>query len=174
MLKLVAFLLLSLLILITSAKSLRDWRMHGFFRTFAFEALLGMILLNLDNWFRNPFSAFQIVSWTSFIASIFLAIQGFYLLKTLGNPKGNIESTTKLVKRRSYKYIRHPLYCSLLLVGVGVFLKNPSWLEGLLLILTFASLTATARVEEVENLHHFGKDYAVYVQSTKMFIPFLF
>lgn len=174
MLKLIAFFLLSFLILILSAKSLRNWRMHGFFRTFAFETLLGMILLNLDNWFHNPFSTFQIFSWISLIASTFLAIQGFYLLKTVGFPEGDIESTTKLVKHGSYKYIRHPLYCSLIFLGVGVFFKNPSWLEGLLLLITFASLTATARVEEQENLHHFGKDYRDYMQSTKMFIPFLF
>jgi protein-S-isoprenylcysteine O-methyltransferase Ste14 len=174
MLKLIAFFLLSCLILIPSAKSLRNWRKHGFFRTFAFEALLGMILLNVDHWFLNPFSIFQIISWISLIASLFLAIQGFYLLKTMGSPKGDIESTTKLVKHGSYKYIRHPLYCSLILLGTGVFFKNPSWMEGLLLLITFASLTATARVEERENLHHFGKDYRDYMQSTKMFIPFLF
>ena len=34
-------------------------------------------------------------------------------------------------------------------------------------------LTATARVEEVENLQKFGPDYAHYMKSTRMFIPFL-
>jgi protein-S-isoprenylcysteine O-methyltransferase Ste14 len=37
-----------------------------------------------------------------------------------------------------------------------------------------AFLIATAKVEEVENLSKFGADYAAYMKTTKMFIPFLF
>ncbi len=37
-----------------------------------------------------------------------------------------------------------------------------------------AFLTATARVEEAENLDKFGDQYAAYMKTTKIFIPFLF
>jgi protein-S-isoprenylcysteine O-methyltransferase Ste14 len=40
--------------------------------------------------------------------------------------------------------------------------------------MTSAFLIATAKVEETENLEKFGSDYAVYMKTTKMFIPFLF
>jgi len=91
----------------------------------------------------------------------------------IGRTKGGIENTTTLVRSGAYKYIRHPLYSSLLLFSWGVFFKDPSLLGGVLLLAISAFLIATARVEEVENLHKFGADYANYMKTTKMFIPFL-
>ena len=84
-----------------------------------------------------------------------------------------IENTTVLIKRGSYKCIRHPLYSSLLLFGWGVFFKNPSLLSALLVVVASAFLVATARVEEMENVRKFGDDYVSYMKETKMFIPFI-
>ncbi len=84
------------------------------------------------------------------------------------------ENTTTLVIVGTYKYIRHPLYSSLLLLGWGIFFKNLSLLSSILVLVTSAFLIATAKVEETENLEKFGSDYAVYMKTTKMFIPFLF
>jgi protein-S-isoprenylcysteine O-methyltransferase Ste14 len=92
----------------------------------------------------------------------------------IGRPRGGIESTTTLVMQGVYKYIRHPLYSSLLLFGWGVFFKAPSLLGGVLVVATSVFLIFTAGVEEVENLCKFGDDYATYMKTTKMFIPFLF
>jgi len=44
----------------------------------------------------------------------------------------------------------------------------------LLTAVASAFLFATARVEEAENLHKFGEEYASYMSKTKMFIPYLF
>ena len=84
-----------------------------------------------------------------------------------------IENTTVLIKRSSYKYIRHPLYSSLLLFGWGVCFKNPSLLSAFLVVATSVFLVATARVEEKENIQKFGDDYVAYMKETKMFIPFI-
>lgn len=155
-------------------RSLLSWRLHGFFRFFAFEALLAMLLLNAERWFRNPFSLIQIASWILLFSSILLALHGFRLLRILGQPQGQIENTTILVTTGAYQYIRHPLYCSLILLGLGIYLKDPSAVGTLLLVVLGASLYATGRVEESENLHKFGDEYARYLERTKMFIPFLF
>jgi len=74
----------------------------------------------------------------------------------------------------AYKYIRHPLYTSLLLLGWGVFFKDVSPLSGIMVMATSTFLIATAKVEETENLQKFGDDYAAYMKTTKMFIPLLF
>ena len=109
------------------------------------------------------------------VASItHLAAHGFYLLRMVGRPKSGIENTTTLVMLGAYKYIRHPLYASLLLFGWGTFFKDVSLLTGILAMATSAFLVATARAEEVENLRKFGDDYVAYTKTTKMFIPFLF
>jgi protein-S-isoprenylcysteine O-methyltransferase Ste14 len=154
---------------------LRDPRSHGFFRFFVFESMVALIMLNVGQWFRDPLSAHQIVSWLLLGISLFMAVHGFYLLSTLGKPKDdyNIEKTTALVTRGAYRYIRHPLYSSLLFMGWGTFFKTPSLPGIILVVLISALVTAAAKVEERENLRKFGAAYAAYMKRTKMFIPFM-
>jgi len=173
-LKVAIFIVVSVGILFVSWQSLRNPRSHGFYRFFAFESILILILLNLEYWFSDPFSAHQIVSWLLLLCSIVLAAHGFYLLHVIGRPKSGIENTTTLVKVGAYKYIRHPLYGSLLFLAWGVFFKAPSISGGILALVATAFLIATAKIEEAENIRRFGVEYAAYMKSTKMFIPFLF
>jgi len=161
-------------ILVFSWPSLRTPRSHGFFRFFAFEGCLALLAMHVGYWFRDPFSAHQMVSWVLLIASAFLAAHGFYLLRSAGMPRERVEDTTRLVRVGAYRYIRHPLYSSLLLLAWGVFFKGPSLAGGAVAAATTGFLVATARVEEAENLRKFGAEYAAYMKETRMFLPFLF
>ena len=76
----VLFLVFSAGIVLLSWKSLHNWRSHGFYRFFAFEAILALILLNIEYWFHQPFSVRQILSWLLLLLSLFLAVHGFMLL----------------------------------------------------------------------------------------------
>jgi len=173
MLKPILFAVLSAGIVFLSRKSLFSLRTHGFFRFFAFECLLGLVILNADYWFRRPFSPLHLLSWLLLTGSIAMAAHGFYLLKVTGKPRKGIEDTTVLVRRGAYKYIRHPLYTSLLLLGWGAFLKDASFFSAAFVLLATAFVYATAKIEEAENREKFGASYEQYVKSTKMFIPFL-
>jgi len=173
MIRLTVFIILSVGLVIWSWKSLWSLKVHGFYRFFTFESILALILVNAKSWFINPFSATQIVSWVLLLASIIIAIQGFYLLHTIGRPTQGIEDTTTLVRTGIYKYIRHPLYSSLIILGWGAFLKEVSFLSAILVTLATIFSVATAIVEEKENLKRFGKEYASYTKSTKRFLPFL-
>ena len=172
--KLAILVVVSVGIFVVSWQFLRNPRSHGFYRFFAFESILILILLNLDNWISDPFSVHQIVSWLLLLASIVLAAHGFYLLHVIGRPKNGIENTTTLVMVGAYKYIRHPLYSSLLFLAWGVFFKDVSLLGGILASVATAFLIVTAKMEEAENIQKFGAEYAAYIKSTRMFIPFLF
>jgi protein-S-isoprenylcysteine O-methyltransferase Ste14 len=107
---------------------------------------------------------------------------GVHLLRVIGKPNQNrsdqellaFEKTSSLVTVGAYKYIRHPLYSSLLFLAWGAFLKDPSWLGILLVSLSSLFLLLTAKSDESECLRHFGNAYQTYMQDTKMFIPFLF
>ena len=68
----------------------------------------------------------------------------------------------------AYRYIRHPLYASLVCLGWGAFFKDVTLLGFLLVVAMSAFLTATAKVEEAENLRKFGDSYAAYMKKTKM------
>lgn len=173
MIRLLIFILISVGLLVWSWPFLRNPRSYAFYRFFAFESITALILLNLGQWFRDPFSVYQILSWVLLGASLFMALHGFYLLITMGKPREdyNIENTTALVTVGAYKYVRHPLYSSLLFLGWGVFFKDPTLLGIVLVVATSASVTAAAKVEELENQQKFGAQYAGYMKRTKMFIP---
>jgi protein-S-isoprenylcysteine O-methyltransferase Ste14 len=107
------------------------------------------------------------------LLSLPIAIHGFYLLRMIGKPENGIEGTTILVKHGAYRYIRHPLYSSLLLLSWGVFFKNASIPSTVLVFFVTVFIVATAKAEEAENLQKFSGEYEAYMKSTKMFIPFL-
>lgn len=173
MVRLTVFIVLSAGLIIWSWESLRNRKVHGFYRFFIFESILALILVNAESWFADPFSAAQIISWLLLICSIIMAGQGFYLLHAIGRPAQGIEDTTILVKTGIYKYIRHPLYSSLILISWGAFLKEMSLLPAILALLATIFSVATAMVEEKENLQRFGEEYASYMKLTKRFLPFL-
>lgn len=181
--RVIIFIVLSAGIAYLSRASLRVPRSHGFYRFFAWELILALILLNITQWFREPLSPRQLVSWFLLISTFIPGVPGIRLLITQGRPEAHrrddvaligIEKTTRLVTTGVFRYIRHPLYCSLLLLAWGAFFKDPSWMGGGLALLATAFLVATARVEEAENIRYFGAAYRAYMRQTKLFIPFLF
>lgn len=173
MIKVIVFVVISAGSVWLSWPYLRRPSSYGFYRFFAFEAILALVLLNVDRWFSDPFSVLQLPSWLLLMGSAVLAIHGFYLLRLIGKPVGSIEKTTELVQVGAYRYIRHPLYASLLLFALGAFLKDVSLSASFLFVIVFVFLYATARAEERQNLETFGVEYAEYIRRTKMFIPFL-
>jgi len=180
--KVIVFIVASVGIAWVSRASLRNFRSHGFYRFFAWEAILILVLLNVDYWFKDPFSIRQIVSWLLLIVCTVFVIHGVQSLHMVGKPDSErndpsligIEKTTELVRVGAYRYIRHPLYSSLLFLAWGVFFKQPSWVGVSLAVIATFFLTMTAKIEEAENIRFFGAAYQSYMKQTKMFIPFLF
>jgi protein-S-isoprenylcysteine O-methyltransferase Ste14 len=179
--KIVAFLVVSLLLGYLSRKSLRSWGCHGFYRFFAWEAMVALFLLNVDDWFRDPWSVHQLASWTLLTLSVFPVLAGLYLLKRRGKPAAGRtdpgllgwEKTTELIDEGVFHYIRHPMYSSLLLLAWGIFFKAPSWPGCVLVVAASVFLWLTAKVEEGENLRYFGPAYADYRRHTWRFLPFV-
>jgi protein-S-isoprenylcysteine O-methyltransferase Ste14 len=180
--KLMVFMGASAGIVFVSRGSLRRPLTHGFYRFFAWEAVAALICLNVEHWFRKPLSIHQMVSWLLLMVSLFLAVHGIRLLRVAGRPDHTradstllgMYKTTRLVTAGAYKYIRHPLYSSLLFLAWGVFFKAPSWPGAGLAGAATLSLIMTGRVEEAENIRFFGPAYEGYMRESKMFIPFVF
>lgn len=176
------FVVVSAAIIWISRKSLAKPRSHGFFRFFAFESILVLLLFNIDYWFVEPLSEVHILSWILLICSAYTVIHGTVQLKRVGRPNKSrtdpeligIEKTTELVTSGIYKYIRHPMYASLLFLAWGTLLKRADFYLILLAILASIMLYLTARAEEKENIAFFGEAYRDYMKRTRMFIPYLF
>jgi protein-S-isoprenylcysteine O-methyltransferase Ste14 len=180
--KLAIFFIGSGSLVFVSRASLRMPGSHGFYRFLAWECMLVLLLIVVGRWFVDPFSFAQIVSWLFMSISAFLALHGVYLLRQAehtvqeraGEPLFALEKTTRLVTHGAYRYIRHPLYSSLLFLSWGLFLKRPIALAGVMAIAATGFLIATAKADEAECIRFFGPAYEQYVTRTKMFIPFIF
>jgi protein-S-isoprenylcysteine O-methyltransferase Ste14 len=182
MLTWIVFSLVTLFLIYISRTSLRLPHSHGFYRFFAWEFMLALFMLNGKFWFQNPFAWNQIIAWTLLLAALIPLAFGVYALRSRGKASANRESdpslftfekTTQLVTSGIYKYIRHPLYSSLLLLALGIFFKHPSIAGGVLTIVAILFLIATAKADEAECIQFFGAEYKNYMQKTKRFIPFI-
>jgi protein-S-isoprenylcysteine O-methyltransferase Ste14 len=154
--------------------SIKHRRYHGIPRFFAFEGVFILFLLNKEKWFIDPFSPLQLLSWAFLIASVYPVVSGFLLLMSKGKPSANFENTSLLVKEGIYRYIRHPLYLSIFLLGTGIMLKDPGLIQVILGTLTLVAVYITSLIEEGEMLAKFGDEYRHYMSETKMFVPYIF
>ena len=179
----IIFIIGSIVLIYISRASLHQPRSHGFYRFFAWEAMLGLFLLNVTAWFRNPFAWYQLISWILLFGCIVPLIFGVQALRARGKPTENregdpsllaFEKTTALVTTGIYHYIRHPLYSSLFLLAWGIFFKFPSWWGGVLVLVACAFLLLTAKADEAECTKFFGPQYQEYMKTTRMFIPYIF
>jgi protein-S-isoprenylcysteine O-methyltransferase Ste14 len=59
-------------------------------------------------------------------------------------------------------------YSSLMFLGWGIFFKSPSWPDAGLAFLCakFLIATATARMDERENINFFGAEYVEYMRHS--------
>jgi protein-S-isoprenylcysteine O-methyltransferase Ste14 len=162
-----------LIVLFSWFLSIKHKRYHGIARFFSFESIFILVLINHNIWFENPFSFLQIISWVFLLLSIYIAVAGYLLLKKVGKPDANFENTSVLVNEGLYRYIRHPLYLSLFLLGTGVMFKDPGMVQIIPGIINLVAVYITARIEEKEMIARFGNEYREYMKKTKMFIPFI-
>lgn len=178
---LIIFLILSIPIIFYSWKPLLKLNSHGFFRFFSWECIAWLLACNYSFWFDDPFGPKQIASWILLFAATYVVLAGVYMLKKAGKASSErqdkelygFEKTTELVDTGIYKYIRHPLYSSLLILTWGIYFKNTTIALMLVSIISSICLYYTARIEEDENTAFFGEKYPEYMKRSKMFIPFI-
>jgi protein-S-isoprenylcysteine O-methyltransferase Ste14 len=179
--KYLVFGILSLPIVILSWRTLFKVRSHGFYRFFSWECIVWLLASNYKFWFDNPFCIRQVFSWVFLFIGAYLVIAGAILLKKAGKPVESrneealfeFEKTSELVDTGIFKYIRHPLYSSLIFLTWGIFLKNPTVQLFIVSFFSTVFLYSTALFDEKECIQYFGNKYREYMKRTKRFIPFL-
>lgn len=179
--RIILFGILSLPVVYLSWRTLFVVNSHGFYRFFSWECILWLFASDFKLWFDDPFSIRQIFSWIFLFISVYLVIAGVVLLKKKGKPLKNrdekelfqFEKTSELIDEGIFKYIRHPLYSSLLFLTWGIFLKNTTNTLFLVAVVSSLFLFFTAIFDEKECIKYFGNQYAEYMKRTKRFIPFM-
>lgn len=180
--RVILFLLLSVPVIGLSWRTLFNIKSHGFYRFFCWECILWLLVTNYKYWFLYPFSWNQILSWILLIISGFFIVAGVHQMKRMGKSKlaerGEqtlfaFEKTTSLITTGIFKFIRHPLYSSLLFLTWGIFLKKPDIELFLTSILSTIFLYITSRYDEKECIQYFGQAYIDYMKKSKGFIPYI-
>jgi protein-S-isoprenylcysteine O-methyltransferase Ste14 len=171
--KIIVFSIVALLIFIKFRPALRSVTSHGFYVFFAFESLLALLFFNIGFWKVNVLSWPQILSWILLVSSAFIALSGFFCLKKHGEPEDEWENTTLLISKGIFRYIRHPLYSSLILLCIGILLKNVTIIATFLCFICTLFLIIASLMEERENLEKFGVSYTDYMKSTMRYFPFV-
>ena len=178
---LIIFGILSLPLIIISWRTLFNVKSHGFYRFISWECIIWLFANNYKYWFEDPFKLNQIFAWILLIISAFLVIMGVMQMKKLGKASKSrdedtlyqFEKTTELIDVGIFKYIRHPLYSSLIFLTWGIYLKNPDLQLLFIALLSTLFLYFTAIFDEKECIQYFGNKYIDYKKRSKMFIPFL-
>lgn len=101
---------------------------------------------------------------------------GFWALDH--NKRGNfniqpkIKEGCRLVTTGAYRYIRHPMYTSVLTMMFAVLVSTPTLLE--LFFFTALIVTLVLKAKREENLWcGHDESYLEYQKSTKLFIPYI-
>lgn len=165
-----------------SRGALRQPRSHGFTRFFAFEAILALLLLNWRYWQRDMLAPHQLLSWVVLKVSIVLVLLALRELRRAGRRDAQradpalfaFEKTAALVSSGIYRWIRHPMYASLMALAWGIFLKDFSWPGAALVAVATLALLMTAWRDEAECLAYFGPAYAGYMKRSWRFIPHVY
>ncbi len=105
-------------------------------------------------------------------ASLVVFACGHIDLKTNWSPSLEIHQDHTLVTNGIYRYIRHPMYASQLLLSISQILLLQNWLAGppnLVFFLVFYFLRV--RAEEKMMLDTFGSQYSEYMKKTGGLFP---
>ncbi len=80
----------------------------------------------------------------------------------------------QLVERGPYRFVRHPMYASILLGSIGVGLMAQSWVALAYIVIATASIVAyRTSVEEKALISELGEQYISYTRRVKRLIPFI-
>ena len=138
--KVIVFLILSLPLLALSWRALFSLKNHGLYRLVVFECILWLAIQNYRYLIVEEFDLQQLVSSAFMITSLVFVLSAVLTMRKKGRVSKQrqdhtllgFEKTTILIESGIFKYVRHPMYSSLLFLAWGILLRH---LEVTLLII---------------------------------------
>ena len=123
------------------------------------------------------YSFFRNIGFVQIALIILGAILGLWAIAVMRKSKiratPNVAMGAKLIKNGPYKYIRHPMYASVLTACLGFLLTNIYSMTILFYVLLIIVLNIKIAYEESLLVKTFPK-YKSYTKKTKKLIPFVY
>ena len=123
----------------------------------------------ITSWKNFSMAALIIITSALVIGVWAILAMGITNLTIFPAPKKNIKFTTT----GPYKWVRHPMYSSVLLFSLGMLVMNPVWVMILAYFLLLLDLVLKLRYEENKLLHKL-EEYKEYQSKTYRIIPFIY
>ena len=113
----------------------------------------------------------------SYVLLIAGALLGFWaiMVMELGrfNITPDIHKNSRMITKGPYKFIRHPMYTSVLMITLAWVLNSPTILRSVIWIALLVDLISKLKYEE-KLLTNRYQEYLDYQKRTKGLIPFIF
>lgn len=125
---------------------------------------------------QNNRLVITIVGYILFLSGFFVSVVA---LKQLGPAWTamafyRIKANQKLITKGIYKYIRHPIYLSIILQAVGYELIVNSWLFLIFAIVLFLTISFHINKEEKMLTEYWKDKYVKYSLKTKRLVPMIY
>lgn len=130
-------------------------------------ACLIVIFLNVSIVPHNIYLIFGIALF------LFIGIWAIFVMKLNFNIAPDVLSGAKLIRQGPYKFVRHPMYTSVLGISLFYVIDNYTIFNTMVFLILFIDLVMKLNYEE-KLLEKRFKEYAEYKRDTKRIIPFLY
>lgn len=149
-------------------------------RLFLLFIFLGFQLLPLLYVFSTWFSFFDynLPKWLGFPSTmlycfgVWLFFRAYTELGTYWSPGLEIKEDHLLITTGIFKWVRHPMYSSFMLIAVAQLFMLQNWIVGpAFLVLAIPFYRHRVQREEQQLIRHFGDEYRVYMNQTNALFP---
>jgi protein-S-isoprenylcysteine O-methyltransferase Ste14 len=131
------------------------------------------------NFLFKPTAAISLIADILLIAGLAIMLLAFRSYD-LGEFTGikqlaqKIHQPEKLMVTGLNRYVRNPLYTGIIVLVLGYFIYQPTYMNFVSLLIIYAYIYIGTRLEEKKLEQVFGHQYLVYKKQVKMLIPFVF
>jgi len=134
------------------------------------------LIYSVTNWLS--FANYALPSWLGWMGifimtgSLLIFWRAHYDLKANWSPSLELYEGHTLITNGIYKYIRHPMYASLLLANIAQILLIQNWIAGPISLIMFTFFyTFRSSAEEKMMMERFGDQYSAYKKATGGILP---
>jgi protein-S-isoprenylcysteine O-methyltransferase Ste14 len=154
----------------------------GRFRWVIIGIVIAVLLFTKVFGLSIPFLTISLISHSELlsVASVILVIIGLVIAllarrMLAGNWSKDVDVKVdhELITSGIYRYVRHPIYTGVLLMGLGSVLLVGTTSVFLIFLAMLGFFWFKARREEILLTKHFPKEYPEYKKHTKALIPFI-
>ena len=112
-----------------------------------------------------------VMHFAGLVLMVFSTALAFYVHSLFPERHDRPEDFDKLLTDGPYRYVRHPFYSALILLGFGIALFFESVPGLIVAVLTLPLWEKLVELEEKELLEHWGDEYRRFMETRGRFMP---